>query len=235
MIANEEMPLSGHDILDTYKCKEICGRVMMLRDLWVPRASTGDFFTLGTASYLDAISKQHNYFDLAAARNIPLGVHFGWLHERIRLFFELFLGEMVFYDPYYALPGFHIFIMDGSDRRLDKSALRAHFDLQWMNITSKTPNGALSFTLPLELPTGGSSMHIWQARYLDAVRLGVGAAEYASNHDPQIVPYEMGRMVVHDGLVLHAIGGSSLATPKGYRITLQGHGVRRPAGWMLYW
>jgi len=36
-------------------------------------------------------------------------------------------------------------------------------------------------------------------------------------------------------MILHAIGRAFSPTPKGFRITLQGHGVKLPAGWMLYW
>ena len=42
-------------------------------------------------------------------------------------------------------------------------------------------------------------------------------------------------MVLHDGVLLHAIGGSSAPAPIGQRITLQGHGVRRRGSWSIYW
>jgi hypothetical protein len=62
-----------------------------------------------------------------------------------------------------------------------------------------------------------------------------GARDYAARHPWQRVTYERGRIVVHDGYVLHAIGPASDPAPLGYRITLQGHGVRTSIGWMLYW
>ena len=137
---------------------------------------------------------------------------------------------------HYALPGFHVFILEGHEESEQDPALRAHFDLQWMQaIPGLDPTGTLSFTLPIEQPKGGASMAIWPARYQEAVRLNFSAGSYASTHRPQTLTYQCGRIVVHDGFVLHAIGNAPEPTPKGYRITLQGHGVRLPEGWMLYW
>src|SRR5262245_54414842 len=96
------------------------------------------------------------------------------------------------------------------------------------------PSGTLSFTLPVEEPSGGASMAIWHVRYKDAVRLGFTAREYATKHPWQTVRHARGRIVVRDGFVLHAIGRSAVDAPRGYRITLQGHGVRLPEGWMRY-
>jgi hypothetical protein len=42
-------------------------------------------------------------------------------------------------------------------------------------------------------------------------------------------------MVIHDGLLLHAIGRPLVSNPQGQRITFQGHGVQVPLGWLLYW
>jgi hypothetical protein len=42
-------------------------------------------------------------------------------------------------------------------------------------------------------------------------------------------------MVLHDGLMLHAIGAAPAARATGHRITLQGHGVRFGGQWRLYW
>jgi hypothetical protein len=99
----------------------------------------------------------------------------------------------------------------------------------------RIPSGTLSFTLPIEEPSGGASMAIWPARYQDLARLKLSAVDYASSRPPQTLTYARGRIVVHDGLILHAIGRAAVPTPEGYRITLQGHGVRSPEGWTLFW
>jgi hypothetical protein len=235
MNCNETVPLSQHDILDSAECEDAAECVLALRSRWSVRTE-GSFYTLGAASYMDA-TKQHAAYSAAAAVTNPiLEESFDWLLERVREFFEELLGETVSYDTRYALPGFHIFVLRGEDRSQDNVAARAHFDLQWMHaIQGSEPSGTLSFTLPVREPTGGASMEIWPARYQDAVRLGIVASQYAASHSSQTVWYSPGRIVVHDGYVLHAIGRAGVAAPKGMRITLQGHGVRLPRGWILYW
>jgi hypothetical protein len=235
VIDDEELPLSQHDVLDPDDCAEIVGRVIALRNRWTAR-SLGSFYTLGAASYLDATDDHDAYVTAARTTNPVLQDNFAVTLERVRNFFEEFFGDTVFYDPHYALPGFHIFILKGGDRSRDDVAARAHFDMQWMQaIPSHVPQGTLSFTLPVRQPSGGACLAVWPGRYKDAVRLGFGARDYAKRHPWQRVTYKPGRIVIHDGYILHAIGPAADPKPRGYRITLQGHGVRMPQGWMLYW
>jgi hypothetical protein len=227
--------ITQHGLLNSDECETVWTQLIALRDCWSPR-SGGGFFTLGAAAYLDAVPQHSVYLAAANATNPVLCRFFGWLLERVRRFFEESLGDAAFFDPNYAAPGFHIFAFDGGDRSRDDPAHRAHFDLQWMHaIPGHTPSGTLSFTLLIEEPSGGASLAVWDARYQDFVRLGISAVECASKHPPHTITYAQGGIVVHDGYVLHAIGCSSVAAPKGYRITLQGHGVRLPQGWLLYW
>jgi hypothetical protein len=235
MIGGDELPLSQHDLLDPDDCRLIAERVLALRNRWTAR-SPGSFYTLGTASYLDATKKHEAYIEAARDTNPVLQDNFDDTLEQVRDFFEEFLGDPVFYDAHYALPGFHVFIVNGGDRSRDDVAARAHFDMQWMQaIPGHAPGGTLSFTLAIEEPSGGACLAVWPARYNDALRLGFAARDYAKRHPWQRVTYEPGRIVVHDGYVLHAIGPAADPKPRGYRITLQGHGVRMPRGWMLYW
>jgi hypothetical protein len=228
-----DLPLSQHDILDAIECEKTRDEVFAHRDRWTPRSERGTFFTLGAASYLDAPRQRDLYLQATRAMNTLLDSSFGWLHQRVKEFFEGLLDEPVFFDHRYALPGFHIFVLNGGDRSQDNVAARAHFDLQYMHaIPEQAPQGTLSFTLPIEEPSGGASMEIWHARYEDAVRLGFSALEYASTHDPQSVAYVRGRIVVHDGFILHAVGRAA-TDAKGFRISLQGHGVRSALGWLL--
>jgi hypothetical protein len=230
-----ELPLSQHDILDPGDCAAIAARVLALDRHWT-RRSAGGFYTLGAASYLDAATRHDAYLAAARSTNPLLRQEFDVLLEQVREFFEELLDDAVFYDQHYALPGFHVFIMGGGDRSRDDIALRAHFDMQWMNaVPGVVPRGTVSFTLPIEHPSGGASMAIWPVRYRDALRLGFAARDYAANHSFQVVRYGLGRIVIHDGQVLHAIGPSAETSPRGYRITLQGHGVHTQAGWLLYW
>jgi hypothetical protein len=227
--------VTQHRLLDSDECDTVRDQLMTLRDYWSPRWG-GGAFTLGAAAYIDAVPQHAVYLEAAKAINPVLCRFFGGLLERVRRFFEESLGDAAFFDPRYATPGFHIFVLDGGDQSRDDPAARAHFDLQWMRaIPGQIPSETLSFTLLIEAPSGGASMATWNARYADIGRLGCTPVEYAFNHAPHIITYARGLIVVHDGLTLHAIGCSTMAAPEGYRITLQGHGVRLPRGWLLYW
>jgi hypothetical protein len=235
MSFDSDLPLSQHDILDAEDCAEICARVLALRNRWTER-SPGRFYTLGTAAYLDATDKRDAYLAAARETNPILQENFDAVLELVREFFEELLGDAAFYNPHLALPGFHIFTSQYTDLGKEDIAARAHFDMQWMEATpGHEPQATLSFTLPIEQPNSGACLAVWPFRYMDAVRLGYAACDYAAQNPWQRVAYEPGRIVVHDGYVLHAIGPRAGAAPNEYRITLQGHGVRMPAGWMLYW
>ncbi len=235
MVSHTALPLSQHDLLDRKACATTEEKVIALKSHW-QRRSQGGFFTLGAAAYIDASQHLAVYLDAAKERNPLLRETFASEYERIRLFFEELLGEPVIFDERLALPGFHIFVFGGVDQSRDNVAARAHFDLQWMSaIPEQVPRAVLSFTLLIKEPTGGAAMEVWPFRYGDARNTGVSAFDYASGHSSRTVGYTPGRIVVHDGLALHAIGRSATVAPIGFRITLQGHGVRLSEGWILYW
>jgi hypothetical protein len=230
-----ELPLSQHDILDAEDCAGIRERVLALRNRWTER-SPGRFYTLGAAAYLDATDTRDAYLAAARETNPILRENFDVVLELIREFFEELLSDTAFYNRHLALPGFHVFTSQHADLGREDIAPRAHFDMQWMHATTDhEPQATLSFTLPIEQPSGGACLAVWPVRYVDAVRFGYSACDYAARNPWQRVAYEPGRIVVHDGHVLHAIGPAADPAPRGYRITLQGHGVRMPDGWMLYW
>jgi hypothetical protein len=224
-----------HEVLRLPECEVVRDQVLSLRHLWKSRSNEGQFFTLGVASYLDAVDRHHAYLKEAREINPLLWANFDWLCERIRRGFENLLGQPVSYSEECALPGFHIFILDGADQSNNQPSSRAHFDMQWIHaMPGRHPEGTLSFTLPIDEPSGGSSLAIWPI-HSHTIRPGFDTLKYASSSPPQIVKYARGQMVVHDGLLLHAIGCASIATPKGYRITFQGHGVKVSERWKLYW
>jgi hypothetical protein len=151
-------------------------------------------------------------------------------------FFRELLDEEVSLDLERAVPGFHVFVLSGEDRSNDNPAQRAHFDLQWqLAYPGVRPEATLSFTLAIATPIGGAGIALWPLRR-DRPGQFVGAAwSRALELAPEIVPYAPGRLVLHDGLMLHAIGAAETARPTGRRITLQGHGVRLNGRWRLYW
>jgi hypothetical protein len=234
--AIDRSSVSQHEVLRFEECATIRDQVLALEDKWMPRGEGGDFFTLGVAAYLDAPGQRDAYLKAAKETNPLLREKFCWLYERVRSGFEDLLGEPAFYDGECPLPGFHIFTYRGTDRSNDQPASRAHFDMQWMHAMPPgcRPAETLSFTLPIEEPSGGCSLEIWPV-HCNSVPLDFDARKYAASSRSKTLRYSRGLMVVHDGLLLHAIGVGSVAAPVGYRITFQGHGVRVSEGWKLYW
>ena len=233
MIDHDYVPLSQHELIAETECAEIAARVVDLRPHWT-RRSERSFYSLGAASYLDFSGPAQNYFRAARHTNDVLRREFGHLYRSISAFFEALLDDHVGLDADRAAPGFHIFEYDGAERGRDDPAPRAHFDLQWQHAyPGRTARGTLSFTLLIEAPSGGASMAVWNLRYGDA--LAENSREQATRQKPQCVSYAPGWMVIHDGLILHAIGAASPGRMTGRRITLQGHGIRFDHGWLLYW
>jgi hypothetical protein len=227
--------ISLHEVLRREECENLRNQVLALREHWTQRGEGSPFFTLGAAAYLDATGQREAYLRAAREVNPLLRENFDWLYERVRSGFEDLFGQPVVYDAECPLPGFHIFCYQGADQSNDRPSARAHFDLQWMHaMPGQRPEKSLSFTLPVEEPSGGSSLAIWPVR-CDTARPEFDARAYAAGHSPQTLQYSRGQMVVHDGLLLHAIGCAGVARPEGYRITFQGHGVRFSGRWKLYW
>jgi hypothetical protein len=203
---DETLPLSQHELIGAAECDAIARRVQRLARYWTRRSAAG-FYSLGAASYMDAVRGPAPYLAAAQTTNKVLLEAFGRLYDRLAAFFRELLDEEVSLDLERAVPGFHVFVLRGEDRRNDNPAQRAHFDLQWqLAYPGARPEGTLSFTLPIATPNGGAGL-----------------------------AYVPGRMVLHDGLMLHAIGAAPAARATGHRITLQGHGVRLDGRWRLYW
>ena len=92
----------------------------------------------------------------------------------------------------------------------------------------------LTFTLPIEEPSTGSSLEMWDLRPDGHAKIDFQHVEYARTHPSKTVPYAPGRMFTHDGLNLHAIGKIPDGAV-GRRMTLQGHAFKKEKGWLLYW
>ncbi len=227
------LPISQHQLLGSDDCASITNRVHALREHWTQRSGNG-FFSLGAAAYLDGRESYERYLAAAAATNAVLLNDFNDLYKIVLGFFRAFLDEDVCLDTRCAVPGFHVFIMRGADRRGDDPARRAHFDMQWqLAYPDKQPEATLSFTLVVELPVGGASMAIWPTRLGDLT--GDRVSAFLARRPPQTIPYLLGSLIVHDGMTLHAIGSPRDAWASGNRVTLQGHGIRTGGCWCLYW
>jgi hypothetical protein len=241
------------DFLDTSECAETVRRIIHLRNHWTRRS--GGYFTLGAASYFDATESHDRYVTAAAQTNSLLSSAFRDLYSGLLGFLESVLDEPVGYGEHLALPGFHVFEFSGKPSEAsqpdsqehesadDSPAKRVHFDLQFRQaVPDWTPESTVSFTLPLEQPVGGAGLAVWPLDCAEVVRRNMSAADlvdYAAHNDYERISYETGRMILHDGLLLHsllhAFAAPGAPMSKGRRITLQGHGVRRNGRWTLFW
>jgi hypothetical protein len=241
--------LVTRDFLDSTESDETARRVNSLRDRWTRRSD--GFFTLGAVSFLDATGSPDSYLAAAAQANSLLSTAFDDLYGSLLGFMAHVLDEPVGYGEDLALPGFQVFEFDGQplgSRRLqdfqgldlgeDSAAKRAHFDVQFLLAApGLTPEATVSFTLPLQQPSGGAGLAFWSLDCAEAVQRNMSEAdlvEFATRNAYERVGYQTGRMILHDGLLLHAAMGGGTA-PKGQRITLQGHGIRRAGHWTLFW
>ena len=106
-------------------------------------------------------------------------------------------------------------------------------ELHYQNIEK---NYTTSFTITIKLPSCGSGLNYWDITY----------AEYPnhSNKDPETafpeekrhyLPYEEGKIVIHNGLMLHQIAIPKDLKKDDVRITMQGHAIRCDGVWRIHW
>jgi len=223
------------DVLSAVECDEVAEAVLGERVRWTPRSPSGLFSTLGVNAYMDlaqAPDADVSYFGPARGSNLMLKQRFAGVHGKLAEALERELGLPARYADDLARPGFHIWVGAGIPTR---PAASIHFDLQYQRLLARPEyaqaSGAVSFTLPVRLPATGSSLRVWPCRYPeDADRVAA-----IRRTEPEIVPYHLGRAVVHSGHVLHQIGVTPSVQPDDIRITLQGHGLVVGESLVLYW
>jgi hypothetical protein len=224
------------EILSPDECRGLYETIHALSDRWTRRSPDLPFFTVGSASYLDAAAGgAGGYRALARASNPLLVEHFGWLHERLRVRLEEELGEAVFFHEDFALPGFHVFGFHESYTTFPKS----HFDEQYDLVdfgSLGTPSEHLSLTLAVHIPPCGAGLRLWPIFYRDLMALTpVGRKVKVDSLESEHHPYRPGRCVLHSGHQLHQIDPVPGMLPGDERITLQAHASRVERGWLLYW
>jgi len=212
------------DVADAHTCHRWASRVLGLREHWTPRHPHYPFHTLGLAAYLDAVprdrtSKAPSLYRSQGLRrhyNELLRAHFADLLDTGRQALASRLGLATCYDEARAaLPGFHIHLPHPA---FSHEVASIHRDLQFRDVFPELrPSAAqvFTFTLPLSLPPG-AGIHFW----VDGQR--------------HFHAYELGRMLVHDGLVTHqaVLHPQALDLP---RIMWQGHGIVDGQQLILYW
>lgn len=183
---------------------DITDKVLALRELWISRSKDYPFYTLGRCAYLDG--KLDSYYKDSAWQNDILLGEFDEVYEKVLDTLEKELKESVYIAHDLAIPGFHIF---PSDPKFTSIAGSWHQDYphHTLNIGDKD---ASAFTVAIKLPVSGGGMD-----YIDEF------------HQQHYFPYRERDLILHDGLTIHRIAGLKKFVPGEYRITLQGHIVRR--------
>jgi hypothetical protein len=228
------------DLLSDSECGEIRSAVYELRHLWISRDRHYPFFTLATASYLDAAApgSAAAYCRMAAAHNSILQERFGWLYDRLQQALGQHLGAPALQCEDFAIPGFHIFL---AHELFQKSLASIHCDLQyqlldWGDPASVDFTRPLSFTLSISLPKSGAGLNLWEIDQSEmATRTSWQKQSLIETRKKTFVPYKAGSMILHSGHRVHQIAPMTHAEPGEERITLQGHAILRGGAWQLYW
>jgi hypothetical protein len=241
-------PVTNIPILSSSECRCHVGVLDANRALWLdrrkatkPDSCSGGFWTFGRASYIDVCGPGQTgeaYFRNLTTNNERLDALFHDLLEKVRVRIGEHLGGNVKFDPSLACPGFHIFVGASIDH---SSQASAHFDLQYRMLpTGGDVQGALSFTLPLELPANGGGLECWNIFHehvRDREKRGIveDLWRYQARAVRFIHPYTVGELALQIGHILHRSAYRGPSTTQDRRITLQGHGLKRNGVWSLYW
>jgi hypothetical protein len=195
--------------IDTH---DVANRVFEQRELWESRSSDYPFFTLGKSAYLDG--KTDAYYKNSAELNEVLLGGFSDLYEEVLDALTIEFEEPIELAHDLALPGFHIF---PSDPKFLTIAGNWHQDYphQTLELGEKD---AHAFTVAIQLPKSGGGMD-----YIDEF------------YQPQHLSYNERDLVLHDGLMIHRIAGLKAYVPNEYRITFQGHIIRRNNTLEVFW
>lgn len=238
---------SSHDLLlhrvpllTAAEATATAATVHALRPHWKQRHATKPFFTLGTASYLDAREGQFEVYQAQArVTDAFLTEHFGWLLERLRVVVSGHVGAEVVYDTRLALPGFHIFLFDEG---LKGASASLHYDKQfelvdWSLFGTPDTDAQLSLTLSVALPAGGGGLLVWNINRIKIERLPLDERREHSraNRIATFEPYSVGTLAIHSGHQLHQIAPAPDPQPGDQRITLQAHALPVDGRWILYW
>ncbi len=237
--------ISKVPLLTAKESRAVRDRLEEIRPQWIDRdpSHPGEAFTLGVASYIDAVDdkrRTRDYFGRVEHHNRLLHGHFADLLATLRLSLQEHFGARFSYSTKLAVPGFHIFFGAVLMRMQN---LAPHFDNQYLNLpmaVGADPRFALSFTLPIALPRCGGGLDYWNVdreRYQSDLSNGkIGsAADYPQLFRPKTFPYEVGKLVVQNGFFLHRIAGTKGIVDSDERITLQGHAFRKGGTYIMYW
>lgn len=202
------------DIVDlNIDYEDICRKVILNKDHWTDRF--GIFYTFGASIYID---DKKDYTEYKNTVNNILYEEFNDLYSKLSDYFGAELNSEI------AYPGFHIF-----NESSNEANASIHFDTPYLRL----PNYKLSFSNPqsftilLKKPKSGAGLNVWNKINLNKMDLDE-QKQYIQDKtikdlgDVDYVEYELGKMYVHSGSVLHQIANDGIGKDEE-RITMQGH------------
>ena len=184
--------------------ESIVQTILLMKAMWISRSKDYPFFTLGRGAYLDGKTKEY-YKDLHTDNELMVKM-FPELYTQVGTALNSVFGEDIYLTSQLRVPGFHIF---PSDKKFLKITGNWHQDYPHVTLGLEDVD-SYAFTLAIKLPKSGGGMD-----YID---------EY---HQRQHLAYNEKDLVIHSGQTIHRIAGMKEYTPNEYRITLQGHIIRR--------
>ena len=226
--------------------------VNQLSSHWIRRAPKPvASYTLGAATYLDAVRSGNAYRALHAKTNPLLYTHFSWLFEALIASLTVDWGPMSIY-PVLACPGFHIFsappgqmISSAGCRLMEQPIASLHVDApyrahmqHWADFRDIDFLHPLSITLCLSLPEQGGGLNMWQEVSRKIQFQGHEMIDCHFNRhaltDYHYVAYETGHVYVSSGHYIHQIAPARTMLPHDSRVTLQAHAVKCDGIWRVF-
>jgi len=190
----------------------IAERVMALRDRWELRSDEYPFYTLGKNAYLEGATPA--YKEQYKELNTLLVETFPDLYITLVNYLAMNLGQPVRLADNLAFPGFHIFEADESFKN---KAGHWHHDYPQKTLGLEGKDNS-TVTVAIKLPKSGAGIE-----WID------------TEGRPHYLAYQEKDVIWHNGLTLHRIAGIKEVVEGEYRITMQGHLIRRANGFELYW
>lgn len=190
----------------------ILERLFNLREHWQLRSDQYPFYTLGKSAYLDG--SLPDYQDHFKTDRIILE-NFKDLIDAIIDYLSELHKEHIVLSFDLACPGFHIF---ESSMRFQGISGNWHYDYphETLKLGNVDPS---TVTVALMIPKSGAG--------LDYIDTETGQQQY--------LPYHVNAVITHDGNTPHRIAGFKEIVHNEYRISMQGHLIRRNGHLELFW
>jgi hypothetical protein len=226
------------NLLTESECSDISTKIQGLRESWTQRHEHLPFYTLGKASYLDAVQDKEKYYREAQIYNPILQENFGELYERLSHSLSTTLDASVAYYDKAAMPGFHIFL---AHKAFELPMGSIHMDLQYRSLDWSLPEPLdsyplVSFTLAISLPKSGGGLNLWDIHHQEVAKLSqVEFSKLIPEREQKFCNYQVGTMIIHSGHQVHQIAPAKNIIAGDMRITLQGHALFFDNVWHLYW